>query len=422
MEFFSIPDTKLQPVRKHRFRLLCTLMIGLLFSGSACRQLNKPMYDADGMIRIHGKRTFLLGLYQKPNIPDAYNFMAAQGFNLVNLPADTRMLDSAKTAGLLGWVTLGTIDTNQREKSWNQIHSNIEKLKSHLALFAWELADEPAWTWNSNKQRLSPELMEETHDSVKKQDPLHPIYLNHAPVNLAETMKRYNASTDITACDIYPVIPVGIKPMFALNPDGLQGDLPNTTISQVGDYVDKMRKVSGPNRPLLMVLQGFSWEMLRPTGERDTSKIRYPSYGESWFMAWDAIIHGANGLIWWGTAFTPKGHRFHSDLATVVRNLSSLQEALSLPCQSHEIFINYLEMGHSISKGIEILVKQKGDTTWILTANTERYPVHAELHLHVAEGTAEVLFENRFASIHKNQISENYEPYEVHIYKLIQTK
>jgi hypothetical protein len=374
------------------------------------------------MIRIQGNRTFLLGLYQKPNIPGSFDFMASQGYNLVNLPADSRMLDSAKTAGMFGWVTIGTLDSARRADSWSQIRGKIEKIKSHPALFAWELADEPAWTWNSSLPRISAELMTETRDSVKRMDPLRPIYLNHAPVNLVETMRRYNGSNDLTACDIYPVIPAGIRTMFALNPDGMQGDLPNTTLSQVGDYVVKMRKVTGNERPLIMVLQGFSWEMLRPAAERDSSKIRYPTYDESWFMAWDAIIHGANGLIWWGTAYTPTGHPFHGDLALVVKKLSSMQDILSLPVKNGNIGITYHETGHSVTKGIETVVKQKGNETWILTANTERYPVKAELHLSVSEGTAEVLFENRHASITKNKITENYKPFEVHLYKLTQKK
>ena len=405
------------PVKYRRCIPFIALLVSLT-AGMVHGQVTHITYDADGMIRMDGKRTFVLGLYQRPSVRDAFTRMARQGINLVSLPADGKLLDSAGVAGLKGWVTLGTIDSTQRVKSWTPVRQKIEQLKSNPALLAWEIEDEPSFSWNSSQLRIVPKLMIETHDSIRKADKVHPIYLNHAPVNLVETLKRYNDSNDITACDIYPVIPSGIKPMYALNADGFQGDLSNTSLSQVGDYVDKMRKVCGPNRPLLMVLQGFAWEMLRPVAERDSSKIRYPTLNESWFMAWDAILNGSNGLIWWGTAYVPENHPFLRDLARVSTQLSSIKEVLTLPDLPHPVRINYVEMGHSINKGIEIKIKKSKDAIWILTANTERYPVRAEIHTQFSAEAAEVLFENRSVAIHESTIVEDYQPYEVHLYKL----
>ena len=59
------------------------------------------------------------------------------------------------------------------------------------------------------------------------------------------------------------LFPMVSHPTFALFDDGLQGDLLNPYISQVGNYVDKMLEVSEGKKPLFMVLQGFSWEMLK---------------------------------------------------------------------------------------------------------------------------------------------------------------
>ncbi len=405
---------------KHWIGIRIIFLILLLpFSpASSDAQKTQYSYSADGMMNIHGKRTFLLGLYQKPNQPNSLESLVKTGFNLINLPADIGILDSAKATGMNAWVTLGTIDPAKREESWKKIKQSVVLLKNHPSILAYELADEPAYTWNSDQLRILPSIMRETRDSVKKADPKHLIYLNHASVNLVETMKQYNPSNDITACDIYPVIPAGIKIMYALNSDGKQGDLPNTTLSQVGDYVDKMRQVCGPNRPLLMVLQGFAWEMLRPAAERENSKIHYPTYEELWFMSWDAILHGANGLIWWGTAFTPPEHAFHKDLAKVVNNLSSLSNLLSAPAKAYPIQFRYHEMGHSISKGIEVMVKLDGKNIWIFTVNTERYPVKADIIVPSGTTKAEVLFENRMVHFTNNCLSEKYEPYEVHLYKL----
>ena len=135
-------------------------------------------------------------------------------------------------------------------------------------------------------------------------------------------------------------------------------------------------------------------------------------------MAWDAILHGSNGLIWWGTAYVPDNHPFLHDLTKVVTNLSSVKEILTLPDLSSPLRITYREMGHSINKGIEVKIKKEKDAIWILTANTERYAVRAELHTQFSAEAAEVLFENRRIAIHQATIAEDYQPYEVHLYKL----
>ncbi|MCE1199933.1 MAG: hypothetical protein LWW85_13270, partial [Marinilabiliales bacterium] len=219
-------------------------------------------------------------------------------------------------------------------------------------------------------------------------------------------------------CDIYPIIPLGIRPMYALNPDGRQGDLSNTTPSQVGDYVDKMRKVSGDHRPLCMVLQGFAWEMLRAPAERDSTKILYPDYKSSWFMAWDAIIHGVNGLIWWGTAYTPAGHLFHKELKQVVQRLSSLSPALSLPAKNRPFHVEYDEPGHSVDKGVELLIKEDDLNLWLFTANREYYPLKADIRIGLPPATANVLYEGRTIQISAEGFSDSFGPYEVHLYHL----
>ena len=46
----------------------------------------------------------------------------------------------------------------------------------------------------------------------------HPVYLNHAPRNTVETLRKYSTGCDIVCADIYPIIPKGIKRMFAITP------------------------------------------------------------------------------------------------------------------------------------------------------------------------------------------------------------
>ena len=76
-----------------------------------------------------------------------------------------------------------------------------------------------------------------------------PIWMNYAPRNTMEDMRRYADAADIVGCDIYPV-PVRYSSGHS--------DLANRQLSCVGDYTDRFQKVGG-ERPVWMVLQGFGW-------------------------------------------------------------------------------------------------------------------------------------------------------------------
>jgi hypothetical protein len=228
----------------------------------------------------------------------------------------------------------------------------------------------------------------------------------------------YNPANDIIACDIYPVIPEGIRVSYALFPDGKQGDLLNTYISQVGEYTDKMRKVGGPSKPLFMVLQGFSWEMLRKEGDRDPSMILYPDYHQSRFMAYNAIIHGANGIIYWGTRYTPPEAAFWKNLKDVTRELGDMQEVLAAPAYPQEIAKRYHELGNSVDVGVEILAKKIAGDLHLITANADRYPVRVSLEGLENYSRAEVMAEDRTLDIQNGKLTDDYRAFDVHVYHL----
>lgn len=115
------------------------------------------------------------------------------------------------------------------------------------------------------------------------------------------------------------------------------------TLGSVGAYTKRMR-VAAEGKACAMVLQGFGWRDLRETPNPKEDAIgvgRRPTFGESRFMAYDAIIHGANAILYWGTAYVkpveddgtavtgrPKLWR---DLLRLTRELQALEPALVAP-------------------------------------------------------------------------------------------
>jgi hypothetical protein len=337
--------------------------------------------DDQGFLRVEGKRFFPIGAYDPPQGWGPTE-MAAAGFSLTRMKADRKAWDEAQAAGLRVWfsfgdgLAFGATDADAKTKALAQ---RVKTLADHPALLFWETADEPAWTdADPAKARLTAEALTLGYKELHRLDPLHPVYLNHAPRNMVETLQRYNSACDIVSVDIYPIIPPGLRPMYAITADGRQGDLPNQTASCVGEYVQKMRRVAGPGRPVFVALQGFAWETLRKEAERDPKATRYPTYAETRFMAFDAILNGANGIVYWGLRYAPAGHPFIEDVARVTRELRDLAPAIIGQTVPHEIERRYHEMGSTIASGVEVLVRERPDGRRVLfTANTSVDPARA---------------------------------------------
>ncbi len=427
IDIWSVIDIKRPELKRLNMKILRLLFLLLttgLLAGGCDNASDKNThekkaifhYDDDGMMVIRGKRTFIIGSYHKPKTNTPFKTLAEKGFNYIKVN-NLDELNIAQQNGLFSWMTTGAVSEDKSAEDEKKITELVNEFKGHPALLFWEIADEPAFTWLSAKARISPERMKRSYDIIKKSDSLHLIYTNHGPVNLVSTLQKYNPATDIIACDIYPVVPHGIKPTYALWDDGMQGDLLNTYISQVGEYADKMKRVSD-EKPLFMVLQGFAWEMLKKEEERDPDMILYPTYEQSRFMAYNAIIHGATGILYWGTAYSPQPSEFMDALYKVTRELGDLQEVLASKKIDLNISKKYHEMGHSVDAGVEILAKKADGKTYLLTVNADKNPVKVTLNGLEGFRKAVVLREGREIPVAGGKLTAEYRPFDTHIFLL----
>lgn len=381
-------------------------------------------FDGDGTITVNGERTLIIGTYyhamldDNRTVVDQLAELKDAGFNLVRTDFNDEVQNAAADLGLMTWLTVGTVAMDDLDASTRKLRETVQRAAAMPAVAFLETTDEPAWTWKEAGARVPPEALITAYPIIKELAPDYLLYTNHAPVNLVSTMQAYNAGTDIVAMDIYPVNPGTLGEMYALNPDGHQGDLTNMTLSQVGDYVDKMRLVTGPNRPLFMVLQGFAWEMLNPEEKRDPGKVLYPTYTESRFMAFQSLIKGANGIVYWGTAFTPRSSAAWTDLKQVVREVADLAGPLSGPALAWPLRVEYHELGHSVDQGVQYRVVGDGASFYVLTCNADKNPCKATINGLKGWQAAEVLSEGRSVTLEDGSLTDTWEPFDVHIYKL----
>ena len=403
----------------------------------------KSHLNRDGFLKIDGTPRLIIGLYELPQEDAKLREIAENGFNLVRVPQDTRVLDKVHGQELHAWICLGsaaqlgTDDADGKQK----LTKMINDFREHPALLVWELPDEALWNvwwgrfpwifggqqrelrtqiekaranapettiarWRSLMDRADDyderglwKQAEELYDTlwaelkaenphptwkmsrcpaesdrlieaiahgcnlVRQLDSRHPIWQNHAPRNSIGSLRKYNGMVEAAGCDIYPV---------PFNYGVGHSDLKDTQLTSVGAYTDRMR-AAAPGKSIWMVLQGFGWRDLSQEGkdDPDQAKGRRPHFPETRFMAYDAIVHGANAILYWGTDYIEKDSTLWRDLMKVARELRALEPAIVGDRVSREpVALADETYGSVDNQGPQLMLRRTGDD-WVLIAVNE---------------------------------------------------
>jgi hypothetical protein len=263
----------------------------------------------------------------------------------------------------------------------------IPVLRDHPAVFAYHFIDEPALG------RYDVATNNKAAQWLKAQDPNHPIHINHAPANTIAEIRQYNPYIDIVGSDIYAVRFDGI---------GYHSDLPNKTLSIVGDETRKNLEAVDYKKPAMQALQGFIWH---PDDKKPKPfPTVFPTRHESRFMAWDSIVAGATAISWFQNEQYPY---LYPDLKPVVREFAALQDVLAggKMVATKGVFASPIQ---------SIAYQWKGKTV-LIAINPSKAPAKLAANWKSAFGQSKapsrVLWENR-----KVAATETFKPYDVHVY------
>ena len=202
--------------------------------------------------------------------------------------------------------------------------------------------------------------MVQGYQKLRALDPKHPVWMNHAPRNQIAQLAAFNEGADIVGCDIYPV------PFSRFVG---HSDLGERTVAAAGAYTGRMQ-AAAPGKPAWMVLQGFGWGDILPERPEEERKIlRRPDLGETRFMAYDAIVHGARGILYWGTHAIEKDSQLFEDLLTLAKELDGLQPVLSAPDAPLDLSVTFAPTWGSVDREVVVLPKAVGDNLWLLVVN-----------------------------------------------------
>lgn len=272
---------------------------------------------SDNMLLVGGKPFFPIGIYEAPGTELYLKQLSEAGFNLCHTPGGSgpamqNLMDRVQAHNMKMWLSVsGLLDfSKDPESKRKQLTEIVQSVGKHPALLLWESMDEPVWGGQNADGYY------DGYSFLRTVDQNRPIWTNHAPRNTIAELSYFNRATDIGGLDVYPVP----EPQT-------QSDLPNKTISVVGDECDKNTSAVNGQKPIFMVLQGFGWAELSKVQGQPVKAIM-PTLAQSRFMAYQSIAHGANGILYWGTSYTTKPSQFWSDLRSLTSELAALQDVL----------------------------------------------------------------------------------------------
>ena len=378
--------------------------------------------SANGYLMNKGHKEFPIGCYELPSDDVNLRAIAAAGFNLVRC-RDVHDLDRAHAAGMMGWVP---VPLESGAKS-DVLRTRLESVMNHPALAVWEGPDEVVWNFTafsglfrSGAYKQPGEWWRQTSFAVERAEAeakkilpqlragcellrridrqKHPIWINEAAESDMKFVREYLDEIDITGCDTYPIHENKRLPASA------------------GDFAARFQRI-GKGKPVWMVLQGFSWHELTPPKDE---RLVYPSFTETRLMAYDAIAHGARGLLYWGTEVVPKDSPFRQSLFALTSELKELQPFLI--AKDHAgVTVSLVESSGRAAegdRGVRSFARRAGrDWLIVLVNEDDRHHMGVEVGglSKLNAQNLEVLYAPETAAVKKGGFVTRLRPYEVKV-------
>ena len=210
------------------------------------------------------------------------------------IAAERALLDAAHAHGLNGWLWLGDLPNLPAGATSPQaklLASVADGVQGHAALGAYKGIDEPRNPFRGANW-IRPAGLVRAYELLHRIDPSHPLVITQAPIGTVAQLRPYRPAFDITGADVYPIS----------YPPGTHTQTKNKDISVVGDVTKKMIQAAGP-KPVWMTLQ-IAWSGVVTSQKNPRHVPRFPTLQQERFMAYQAIVNGARGLVFFGGHLT----------------------------------------------------------------------------------------------------------------------
>ena len=355
----------------------------------------------DRVAVVNGQPWFPIGLTSISPLDDEAEGLAQAGFNLLvpglfsqgERDAARALLDRAQQLGLYvmewnnAWVyPPGQVLPEAREAALGRMAANAGDHPAFLGL----MCDEALWNG------VPPADVTHAYRTMRRLMPTRLFWQNQAPRNTIEDLARYCRAADVSGMDIYPV------------EEPSHSDLPNQTLSVVGDEVEKNLATVQSRKPVWAILQGFGWL----AWEQDPAlHRRAPTWEETRFMAYDAIVHGATGIIYWGASYEARDREIWQSLRRMAGELRDLTPALVAP---EPVAVTAEPAGSPIVA----LGRRVDGRLWVIAVNESAAEVQATLPLPGTVGAVGRWAEEGEAPLRQQgRLTDEFAAWGVHVYR-----
>ncbi len=255
----------------------------------------------------------------------------------------------------------------------------IKEFRDHPAILAWYHNDELP-------EKYIPRL-KGRYKLIKDLDKNHPTFSVIFQINNA---KSYIDTTDIIGIDPYPI--------------------PNKPISLVSEWVRSINDGNISKKPIWIVLQAHN------IGIYSKDKHRSPTYEEMKCMAYQAIVNGVKGIMFYSyfdLKRDPSG--FDSRWSDVKRLGEEIKSLIPIILSTEKTPKVQILSG---SKSIHFTTKYHNKNIYIIAVNVSDKPISAEFVIPSESKNAIVLYEDRTLDIEKYTLKDYFPPVAVKIYEI----
>lgn len=235
-------------------------------------------FDSDGYLLKHGKRFFPLGLFVTNSNAADYKIISEAGFNTIlsySIPSPDKVDDFFSQTSNNGLYVIFSLKDMYQGMKWapkfssdsSKLIDYIDSIKVKDNLLAWYINDELPVSRISEVKAL--------FSTVRGRDLMHPILQVVYRTAIARFFLEYS---DIIAADVYPV--------------GVRKDLSITY--EMASELDDMVTANKHIKTSWFIPQIMDWGVYR-----EKLAPHPPSYNEMKNQAYQALIAGSKGLIFY---------------------------------------------------------------------------------------------------------------------------
>jgi hypothetical protein len=338
-----------------------------------------------------GPKFFIIGVWSQPT----YNFdkWKRRGINTL-----------MKYEGLSGTVSLDNWIAAANSKGFYQIREERDDPaldKNERLLLAWTANDEPD-IYSQYHQALKPD-----YEYFKAADPDRPVVINFAGSMVngwhATPLKRQDYETMLPYMDW---VSNGVYPVTGWDrPEHLDGP---------GRALDRLQKWT-EGKPQLQIIESGDQQLTW-----NPARLRSATREEFRAEMWDAIIHGAQGILYFPFAFQPRfsfdntSPQIEQEMIVQHKRIDDISKVLVSP-------IDPPNLGLNMSAPLEGTWRQVGNKKYFIVMNFSAKPLRGAKIGFVGagkSGTVSVRGESRSLQMARGSISDNFGAYETHIYEV----